>query len=347
MQTLYYALKGPDRLYGLTFGSYDLTGIISAPIFGIWSDRIKGFKIPTMAGIVTNIIGNVVYGFCFLADAWWMMLLGRLIAGVATAILGLGSAYIAATTTFERRQVALVRYRVSQSIARILGPFFGYFFLGLPEVNQNSSVALRVFNWYTSPGWIAALLAVLVLLVFWILFVDPTLQNKHLLEHDLIQEEEAIADGNARKDPEVIKIRTAKFNSFFWIWCFLAMMQSLLQFAFYSTIFSLFAGQYHAIGSQADQWKVFIGLGIGAAVTGFLYRRMIRLHPALFNERLLTCLASILMFVVYMLVIPYHGEEDTPPHAIFYAASALAGSSIVLSSSSLETVCCIGDRFSD
>jgi len=60
---------------------------------------------------------------------------------------GLGSSYIAATTTLEARQVALMKYRVSQSMGRMFGPFIGYIFLGLPEVNGTSSTALKVFNW--------------------------------------------------------------------------------------------------------------------------------------------------------------------------------------------------------
>ena len=339
IQALYYSLNGPDHLYGLTFGSYDLTGLIVAPFLGSWADRRKIFKIPMILGIVINICGNIIYAFCFIADAWWMMLLGRLVAGVSTATLGLGSGYIASTTTLQRRQVALVHYRVSQSIARMLGPFVGYFFLGLPDVNQNSSAALRVFNWYTIPGWFAAVLAAIVLLLFWILFIDPTFENEHLVDHEAIRKELAASEGELAKDSETIQKRTTKFRNFVGLWLPLIGMQSLLQYAFYSTLFSLFAGQYHAVDNQGDQWKVFIGVGIGAAVSAALYRRMIRLNSDVFNERILSCFANLLMFVVYMLVIPYHGESDVPPDAIFYAASGLAGASIVLGSSASETVC--------
>ena len=120
IQTLYYALQGPDHLYGLTFGSYDLTGMIMAPFFGFWSDRTKTFKLPFATGSAINVAGNLVYAFAYLANGWWMMLLGRLLAGIGLATLGLGSGYIAKTTSLESRQMALMYYRVSQSIARMV-----------------------------------------------------------------------------------------------------------------------------------------------------------------------------------------------------------------------------------
>ncbi len=34
IQALYYVVGGNQRLYGLTFGSYDLTALVFAPLFG-------------------------------------------------------------------------------------------------------------------------------------------------------------------------------------------------------------------------------------------------------------------------------------------------------------------------
>jgi MFS family permease len=60
---------------------------------------------------------------------------GRAIAGVGAATLGIGSSYITQTTTSERRQLDLGRYRVTQNVARMAGPFVGYLFIGLPNVS--------------------------------------------------------------------------------------------------------------------------------------------------------------------------------------------------------------------
>lgn len=327
IQALYYALQGPDHLYGLTFGSYDLTGMIMAPFFGFWSDRTKTFKLPFATGSAVNVAGNLVYAFAYLANGWWMMLLGRLLAGIGLATLGLGSGYIAKTTSLENRQMALMYYRVSQSIARMVGPFVGYIFLGLPSVSRSSSTALKVFNWYSIPGWLAAVVVALIGVLFWVLFTEPTIENEHIVA--LPQDPNAAPPTDARK---------ARFKSFVIGWLTLTTVTFLIQFAVYSNLFALFAGQFHAVNNQTDQWKVFIGVAIGAAAGALVYRRGIRSLPDLFNERVLSLISSWLMFIVVMLFIPYHGSTDVPPEAIFYAGSGLMGAAIVIGSAAVETL---------
>ena len=46
-------------------------------------------------------------------------------AGAGGATLAVGSSYLAQTTTLEERQLKLGRYRISQNIARTVGPFVG------------------------------------------------------------------------------------------------------------------------------------------------------------------------------------------------------------------------------
>ena len=55
--------------------------------------------------------------------------------------------------------------------------------------------------------------------------------------------------------------------------------------AFYSNLFGLFAGQYHQVNSQTENWKTFIGVGIGAITAAISYRRSIKLFPRYADER--------------------------------------------------------------
>jgi MFS family permease len=90
-QALYYSLNGPQKLFGLTFGAYDLAGMILAPLWSWWSDRSGHFKRQFTTGNMINMCGNVIYACSYVANAWWMMLLGRLLGGAGLATLGLGS----------------------------------------------------------------------------------------------------------------------------------------------------------------------------------------------------------------------------------------------------------------
>ncbi|KAL4528757.1 hypothetical protein Ndes2437A_g03301 [Nannochloris sp. 'desiccata'] len=305
-QALYYSLNGPQKLYGLTFGAYDLTGMILAPIWSWWSDKSGRFKRQFNSGNVINICGNIIYACSYIANAWWMMLIGRLLGGAGLATLGLGSGYIARTTSISDRQNALITYRVSQTMARMLGPFVGYFFLGLPEVTRSSSTGLQLFNFYTCPGWVAALVVLIVAVVFHFMFTDPSYENEHLIKHE---EEDPNAPPPSRE-----------------------------RFTFYSNIFGIFAGQYHAITSQSEIWKTFVGVGIGAAVGATIMKRGVSMFPALFSERFLSILSVWTMFTVMMLIIPWYGPEEIPSHATFYAATGIFGATVVWAGSAIETV---------
>lgn len=166
----------------------------------------------------------------------------------------------------------------------------------------------------------------LITAVFWHVFINPTYENEHLIQHP------------ETKKKDVDPARAARFHTYVIIWLILVAVTSFIQFAYYSNMFAVFAGQYHAINTQTDQWKVFVGVGVGAAVGGLTYRRGIRWFPTVFNERVLTLAGAWGMFVVLMLVIPYHGSTAVPSEVTFYASSGIFGATVVIGSSAIETV---------
>lgn len=330
IQTFYYALNGPKRLYGLTFGSYDLTALLAAPCLGFVCDRYSIYKVLLLICFLFNGAGNLIYAFSYLGDAWYMMLIARCVAGIGAAALSLGSTYIAQTTTMEQRQTRLVSYRVSQTLARMFGPWIGYFFLGLPSVNSSSSTALKVFNWYTIPGWVAVCIIVLVIGIVAFLFVDPSNENEHYVRENHSTKDESVEEKKSEAE------RKKTFQYFVGMWLFIAFASVFLQFGYYSNLFALFAGQYHDITDQVGQWKVFIGIGAGAVFGSVLYRTGVKAMPRIFDERIVVIVSSWLMMVVYLLVIPYGGATSVPPAGTFYASTAIFGIAVVLFFPSLE-----------
>uniref|UniRef100_A0A1D2A9D2 Major facilitator superfamily (MFS) profile domain-containing protein n=1 Tax=Auxenochlorella protothecoides TaxID=3075 RepID=A0A1D2A9D2_AUXPR len=215
IQPLYYLVNGRQSLYGLTFGSYDLASLIFAPVFGWWVDRTNRFKGATLLGVALNAVGNYIYGFTVLAGEWWLMLLARLVAGAGAAVLGIGGSYITRTSTLRKRQAKLGRYRITQNVARSVGPLIGFMFLGLPSPTFSSSDAIKVFNWYTIPGWLAGFI-VTALCFFYIWgFTDPTAENEHF-----VQEEGVPFTTDAA--------RRRNFQVFFGVWITLCGLVSML-----------------------------------------------------------------------------------------------------------------------
>lgn len=326
IQTFYYVLGGPPRLYGFTFGSYDLTALLVAPLLGFVSDKTKKFKFLFLMCMIMNASGNLIYAFTFLGDEWYMMLIARLIAGVGAASLGLGSSYITSTTTMEQRQKQLVTYRVSQSLARFLGPFVGYIFLGLPTVSSSSSTALKVFNWYTIPGWVAFFVVAFIFVFFLWKFHDPTEENEHI-----VRPQTKVTDNSYSS-------RVKEFRTFMIIWLCMVFTSTFLQFGYYANLFGLFAGQFHGVTDQYEQWKVFVAVGVGAVMASTTYRTGVKVYPKIFNERVMVIVSAWIFFVVYMLVIPFGGSTEILADGRFYASSGLFGLGVVLGAPAVEAV---------
>ena len=108
-------ITGPSLLAPSPATSYDLSAMLFAPLFGLWTDRTGTFKAQVQFGAALNAAGNLVYAFTVLTGDWWLMVVARLVAGVGAATLGIGSSYITQTTTAARRQVKLGRYRITQA----------------------------------------------------------------------------------------------------------------------------------------------------------------------------------------------------------------------------------------
>jgi len=316
IQPLYYIVGGHDNLYGLVYGSYDLAGMLLVPVFAYLTIHVlKSFKRPLALGGIVNALGNLLYAFTMLIGNWWPMLVGRFIAGAGASTLAIGSGYISRTTKLEERQDKLGAYRIYQNIARVIGPFVGYFFLGLPEVDSTSSTALKLFNWYTMPGWLAFVVVLFMTAIFLWFFVEPTKENKHLLEEQLVPQEDAMTEEQIRRLSNFQKLR-------YW-WLPLSFSSLFSSTAQMSNLFALFAATFKGVANQQDNWKTYIGVGVGAIVGGMSFRIGIRKFPKIFDERYIILVTNWLLFTSWMLTIPWNGLTYVPSEALYYIATGL------------------------
>jgi hypothetical protein len=59
-----------------------------------------------------------------------------------------GAVYISETTTMQQRTLHLAKYRITQSVARMLGPFVAYLTLFIePIPSENADTVQKLFNW--------------------------------------------------------------------------------------------------------------------------------------------------------------------------------------------------------
>lgn len=127
---------------GWLIGIFSLAQFFFAPIWGKVSDRV-GRKPVLLVGLIGTIAGYVMMG---LAGSVGMLMLARLIAGIAGANISAAQAYLADISTAQNRARAM----------GLLGAAFGLGFVFGPALGGWASVK---FGSYAMPMYIAAGLA--------------------------------------------------------------------------------------------------------------------------------------------------------------------------------------------
>ncbi|MGD0310569.1 MAG: MFS transporter [Acidobacteriota bacterium] len=119
----YYAeaYHASSRAIGLLMSSYSLMQFIFTPIWGRLSDRY-GRRPPILISLAGSCIGFLIFG---LARTLPMLFFGRMVAGIAGAIIPTANAYIADVTAPEERAKGMGMIGAAFGLGFILGPAIG------------------------------------------------------------------------------------------------------------------------------------------------------------------------------------------------------------------------------
>lgn len=167
LQTLHAA----PYFLGLALSAFSLSGLLSGPLFGHWSDRTQTTKKIILFANFFEIIGNFMY---FMGYSKWLLLSSRLVAGIGT---GAGSSifgFLTRSTAPEDRATAFAAVMACRQVGLLIGPAFNIF-LRLCDFHLGPFAV----NKYTAPGlfmcllW--ALIQVVVVFIYWDL---PPLENR-------------------------------------------------------------------------------------------------------------------------------------------------------------------------
>ena len=136
---------------GLLFASFSAAQLMAAPVLGAWSDRWG--RRPVLIG---SLIGTTLsFVMLALADSLWMLFAARIVDGLSGGSITTARAYIADTTTEEKRAQAYGFLGAAFGLGFIIGPALGGAF---------SHISM------TAPIWVAAIvsLAAVALAVVWL-----------------------------------------------------------------------------------------------------------------------------------------------------------------------------------
>jgi multidrug resistance protein len=141
-------LGGAGLVVGLLVSSFAIAQLISAPIWGKFSDRY-GRRPALLIGLGAAALGYIVFAF---SNALWMLFVSRLVQGAGGGTVGVIQAYVADATKPENRARSLGWLSAATNLGVTIGPVLGSLSLALGR---------------PAPGLLAAGLCALNMLFAW------------------------------------------------------------------------------------------------------------------------------------------------------------------------------------
>ncbi len=147
------------QLTGIVVAAFTLAQLLSAPLWGRFSDRY-GRRPALLIALVMSAISYLLVGF---ADTLFMLLLARLVQGAGGGTVGVIQGYVADTTEPLQRARALGWLSAATNLGVALGPVLGSYAVKLSELDYWAE-ADRALVRQAAPGVFAATLCVLTMI---------------------------------------------------------------------------------------------------------------------------------------------------------------------------------------
>src|SRR5688500_1802882 len=125
----FYAMKmgGGGLIVGLLVSSFAIAQLLSAPIWGRFSDRY-GRRPALLVGLGASAIAYIIFA---LAASLWLLVLSRLVQGAGGGTVGVIQAYVADTLKPEQRARGLGWLSAATNAGVALGPVLGSLAIGM------------------------------------------------------------------------------------------------------------------------------------------------------------------------------------------------------------------------
>lgn len=155
-----YSVDETGMTIGLLMASFSIMQFMFAPLWGRLSDRI-GRRPVVLIGLFGSVIFYSMFGVATSMQSLTLLFASRIGAGIAGATISTAQAYIADTTTVEKRSKGMALIGMAFGMGFTFGPLLG--FLALPSGEGTPG------PW---PGFAAATLSAVALVLAWFLLPE-------------------------------------------------------------------------------------------------------------------------------------------------------------------------------
>jgi len=147
---------GIGIIAGFIIASFTLAQLLSAPLWGKFSDRV-GRRPTLLIALSASAVAYLIFGF---ADSLFLLFLSRIVQGAGGGTVGVIQAYVADSTAPEDRARALGWLSATTNLGVTLGPVLGSFAITLGTRDLIPG-PLTLHLGHAAPGIIAAALCLL------------------------------------------------------------------------------------------------------------------------------------------------------------------------------------------
>ena len=179
---------GIGIIAGFTIASFTVAQLISAPMWGRFSDRV-GRRPTLLIALTASGIAYLIFGF---ANSLWLLLLSRIVQGAGGGTVGVIQAYVADSTAPQDRARALGWLSATTNLGVALGPVLGSFAITLGKRDLIPGSATLQMD-HAAPGIIAALLC-LINIIFAARYLT---ESRNPSDHVLVEGEKKLTSRQA------------------------------------------------------------------------------------------------------------------------------------------------------
>ena len=169
---------GVGTITGFIVTSYTVAQLLSAPLWGKFSDRV-GRRPTLMIALAASGIAYLIFGF---ANSLVLLFISRIVQGAGGGTVGVIQAYVADSTEPKDRTRALGWLSATTNLGVVIGPVIGSFAVTLGTSNTLSTQSTIAIG-HAAPGILAAALC-LINIIFAARYLTESRGSDHAASDD-------------------------------------------------------------------------------------------------------------------------------------------------------------------